>query len=98
MEKLENPIDTTLSYPTDHDSRQRGRLALVLTILLFVYLVSYLLLRVSGVYHLFWNQGDWDSIDGSVGFWPIDLLFLPMMLIELFLQNAFHLTPPPSGG
>jgi hypothetical protein len=62
------------------------------------YVVTYLVLRLTGVYYLFWNQGDWDGVDGSTGIAIVDRMFTPAAEVELFLQNRFHLTPPPSGG
>ena len=87
-----------LSYSPERRQLKRKRYVIAALLLPVAYVVTYLVLRLTGVYYLFWNQGSWDSIDGSTRVVFVDRMFTPAVQLELFLQNTFRLAPPPSGG
>ena len=98
MPQAEPPSDRVLSYSSGPRPIKWKRYAIVSLLLPSVYVVTYLALRLFGVYHLFWNQGDWDSIDGNTGIEFVDRIFIPAAEFELYLQNRLKLTPAPFGG
>lgn len=63
----------------------------------WLYVLVYVVLRVSGVFHLFYNQGGWE-IDGSTGIVAIDVTFLPAMIVEADCQSRLLWLPEPTGG
>lgn len=61
-----------------------------------LYFTAYLLLRVTGVYYPYWNQGGWD-IDGSTRSYLLDALFVPATLLEARIQNELRWLREPTG-
>ena len=62
-----------------------------------LYLLLYLVLRGTGVFHAYYSQGSWE-IDGGTGIHVIDLPFLPLVIMEGDLHNRLRLLPEPTGG
>lgn len=62
-----------------------------------IYLVTYVLLRLCGVYYPFFNQGSWD-IDGTTHVYVLDLAFGPATMIEAEIQNRLRWLREPTGG
>jgi hypothetical protein len=62
-----------------------------------LYFLTYILLRVGGVYYPFFNQGGWD-IDGTTNVYLLDLTFVPARMIEADIQNRLRWLPEPTGG
>jgi hypothetical protein len=62
-----------------------------------LYLAAYFAFRLSGVFHLFYNQGGWE-MDGSTGVTVIDIAFAPIAMAELDFENRVHVLREPSGG
>ncbi len=87
-----------LTYLTDARPFKWKRYALAGLFLPCIYVLTYLSLRLTGVYHLFWNMGDWDAMDGSTRIEIVDRAFAPAAEIELRLQNRLKWVPEPSGG
>ena len=62
-----------------------------------LYLFTYVLLRLCGVYYPFFNQGSWD-IDGTTHVYLLDLAFAPATMVEADVQNRLRWLRVPSGG
>ena len=62
-----------------------------------LYVASYIVLRLIGVYCLYFSQGSW-GMDGEANVELIDRLFTPAILTELNWQNRLRWAREPSGG
>ena len=62
-----------------------------------IYLLLYGVLRLTGAYYTFFNQGSWE-ISGGTGVYAVDLSFLPLAVIEGDLHNRLRWLPEPTGG
>jgi hypothetical protein len=61
------------------------------------YLLLYLVLRATGVYHAYYSQGSWE-IEGWTGIYILDVPFFPMKIFESNLQNRLRWLREPTGG
>jgi hypothetical protein len=62
-----------------------------------VYLLLYVILRVTGVFHAYCSQGSWE-IEGGTGIYIVDVPFFPLAVMEGDLQNQLRWLPEPTGG
>ena len=61
------------------------------------YVLLYVVLRATGIFHTFYNQGGWE-IDGGTGIYALDVPFLPLTIFEANLQNRLRWLREPTGG
>lgn len=62
-----------------------------------LYVFTYIMLRVCGVYYPFFDQGSWE-IEGSTRVFVLDVVFWPAQVIEGEIQNRLRWLPEPKGG
>lgn len=97
---MHRPADTSspsLEYATPHRCKRWKLYLLGVATLPALYLVTYVLLRLCGVYYPFFNQGGWD-IDGTTHVHVLDLAFAPATQAEADIQNRLHWLREPTGG
>jgi len=62
-----------------------------------IYVLIYVVLRASGVFHPYYSQGSWE-IDGGTGIVIVDLPFVPAAIAEGEFHNRLRWLAEPSGG
>jgi hypothetical protein len=61
------------------------------------YLLLYIALRVTGVFHPYYSQGSWE-IEGGTGVRFLDVSFMPLTIFETDLQYRLRWLREPTGG
>ena len=87
---------STLDYASAPRTLPWKRGVLGVASMLLVYILVYFILRLTGVYHLFYNQGGWE-MDGGTNISFVDGCYVPMVFIEQDLQNRLRWTEEPTG-
>ena len=87
----------SLGYSSAAGRRRWRAYLLGLFTLPLAYLLLYSLLRVTGVYRVYFSQGSWE-IEGSARLHLIDVAYLPMISLEGDMKNWLRWLPEPSGG